>query len=108
MKSDPVTSISQAFPITSVHLSSLSQAASNLNGLWAQLSSGLVSRRIGAWSELIAPRCEMIAFGKASRQEILATPLSSLLLIDAFIRISALKSYCVILCMLLCMTLCMT
>ena len=43
-----------------------------------------MSNRIGAWSELIAPKCEMVAFGKANRHDMLAIPLSILLLIEAF------------------------
>ena len=35
----------------------------------------------GVWSDLIAPRCVMVAFGYANLQEMLATPLSNLLLI---------------------------
>ena len=55
-KAKPLVCIFQAFSTIELHPLSLIQAASNLNGLWAKLSSRLVSNRIGVWSDLKAPR----------------------------------------------------
>ena len=57
---------------------------------------------------------DMIAFGSQNQLQSSPTPLSDLLKALMFlsnlngVRISALKSYCMMLCILLCMTLCMT
>ena len=80
-KADPLVSLFHAFSTMELHPLSLIQAASNRNGLWAKLSSGLVSNRIGVWSNLRAPRWVIVAFGNARRHEILVMALSSLLLI---------------------------
>ena len=80
-KADPLVSLFHAFSTMELQPLSLIQAASNRNGLWAKLSSGLVSNRIGVWSNLRAPRWVTVAFGNARRHEILVMALSSLLLI---------------------------
>lgn len=80
-KADPLVSLFHAFSTMELHPLSLIQMASNWNGLWAKLSSGLVSNRIGVWSNLRAPRWVTVAFGNVRRHEILVMALSSLLLI---------------------------
>ena len=51
MNSEPEASMFQQFSIIGTYESSLSQAALNLKGLWANPSLGLVSKKMGVWSD---------------------------------------------------------